>query len=92
VARADRLPLKIRAARWAGTVVRVTRRPFRSVLLAAPGLAGAYWIAVGVGQIAGHIFARGLAWWVTAVVGGVFLVRVGSEINATPTAPRQPDE
>jgi hypothetical protein len=92
VARADRLRLKLRAARWAGTAVRITRRPVRWVLLAAPGLAGAAAIAVGAGEVAGHVFGHGLALWAGLLVGGVFLVRIGAEVNAAPTEPRPPDD
>ena len=70
----------------AGTVVRITRRPFRSALRAAPGLVGAAAIAIGIGQVAGH-YAAGLAWWVALGVGGVFVLWFGAEVNRVPPVP-----
>lgn len=81
-------PLKLRAAHWAGTAVRVLR-PLGRVL---PGLLGAALVAVGAGQVAGHIWHRGLAWWVAAVTGGAFLLLIGREINAAPPPPRRDDD
>lgn len=80
------------AARVAGTAVRISRRPLRSAARAAPGLAGAAGIAVGLGQVAGHVFGRGLTWWVAAAIGGAFLVRIGAEVNAAPPAPRRDED
>jgi len=92
MARPDRPPLKIRAAKWAGTVLRVGRRPVATLGRMLPGVAGAAAIAVGSGELAGHVFGRGLALWVGLVVGGVFLVRIGAEVNAPVPAPRPPDD
>lgn len=86
------LPLKIRAAKWAGTVLRVTRRPVVALFRSLPGVAGAAAIAVGAGELAGHVFGHGLALWVGLVVGGAFAVRIGAEINAPAPAPRQLDD
>jgi len=80
------------AARLAGTAVRITRRPLRSAARAAPGLAGAAGIAVGLGQVAGHVFGRGLTWWVALAVGGGFALWIGSDINRVPPAPRRDEE
>jgi hypothetical protein len=75
------------AARFAGTAVRITRRPLRSAARAAPGVAGAAGIAVGLGQVAGHVFGRGLTWWVALAVGSGFALWFGAEINASPLPP-----
>jgi hypothetical protein len=91
VARADRLPLKIRAAGWAGTAIRLTRRPARAAR-ALPGVAGAAAIAVGAGELTGHVFGHGLALWAGLAVGGVFALWLGRELNAPPPAARPPDD
>ena len=80
------------SAKFAGTVVRITRRPFRSALRAAPGLAGAAAIAIGLGQVAGHVFGRGLTWWVALAAGGAFVLRFGAEVNASLPAPRRDED
>ena len=72
---------------WAGTAVRILR-PAGRIL---PGLAGAAAVAAGLGEIAGHVFGRGLSPWVACAVAGVFGIRIGSEINQAPPPPR-PDE
>jgi hypothetical protein len=88
----DRDPLKIRAAKWAGTALRVGGRPAVTLGRMVPGVAGAAAISVGAGVIVGHVFGHGLALWVGLVVGGVFAVRIGAEINApVPVPPRDPD-
>ena len=88
----DRIPLKIRAAKWAGTVLRVTRRPAVALFRSLPGLAGAALAGLGGGEVAGHVFGRGLTPWVACVIAAVFLVRIGAEINAPAPTPRQPDD
>lgn len=81
-------PLKLRAARWAGLAVRAVL-PLGRLL---PGLAGAALVAVGLGQVAGHIWHRGLAAWVSLALGGAFLLLIGREINAAAPAPRRDDD
>ena len=83
----SRRPLRLRAARWAGIAVRVLRAPARGL----PGLLGALLVAVGLGQVAGHIWHRGLTWWVAAAIGGMFLLLIGRELNSAPPAPRRDD-
>lgn len=73
----------VRAAVIAGTLVRILR-PLGRLL---PGLAGAVLASVGAGQVAGHVFGRGLAPWVGCVVAAGFLVRIGAEVNAAPPRP-----
>ena len=82
----------IAAVAFAGTVVRITRRPFRSALRAAPAVAGAVAVALGLGEIAWQLWGRGIALGVAVAVAGVFLIRVGAEINAVPPAPRPADD
>ena len=80
----DRQPLKIRAAIRAGKFVRVMR-PLGRIL---PGTAGALAIAVGLGQVAGHVFGHRLAWWVALTVAGLFALWFGAELNAQPRVRR----
>jgi hypothetical protein len=75
-----RRPL-VTVARWAGTLVRWR------VHRALPGLAGAAAVSVGAGELAGHIFGRGLAPWVTLGVGGMFALWIGAAINQVPHPP-----
>jgi len=76
--------LKIRAARWAGLGVRALRALF------APAAAAA--VSAGLGELAGHVFGRGLAPWVALAIAGVFGLWMSSELNAAPPpAPRQED-
>lgn len=77
------MPLKLRAARWAGVTVRVLRALF------APAAAAA--VSVGLGELAGHVFGHDLTWWVALAVGGVFGLWIASEVNAAPPAPRRED-
>ena len=71
---------KLRAVRWAGLAVRVLRALF------APAAAAA--AAIGLGQLAGHIWGRGLAPWVALFVAGVFGLQLARELNTAPAAPR----
>jgi hypothetical protein len=73
----------VTAARWAGTAVRLTRPLFRSV----PGILGAAAVSLGAGELAGHIFGRGLAPWAALTVAGGFALWIGAAINAPPPAP-----
>jgi len=76
--------LKLRAARWAGVAVRVLRALF------APAAAAA--VSVGLGELAGHVFGRGLAPWVAMALAGGFGLWIASELNAAPRpAPRRED-
>jgi hypothetical protein len=79
-----RQPLKIRAATWAGTAVRGARMLF--------GPAAAAAVAIGTGELAGHIFGRGLAPWVALVIGGGFGLWISSELNSVPPPAPHPDE
>jgi len=73
------------AARAAGTAVRVGR------LLFAPAAAAA--VSAGVGELAGHVFGRGLSPWVALVMGGGFGLWMARELNSVPPpAPRQDDD
>jgi hypothetical protein len=89
MSRADlRLRLAIRAAKVAGTVVRIVRGPGRAL----PGIAGAAAVSVGLGEVAGHVFGHHLAPWVALLTAGVLLMWVGYEINRAPkSAPRDPE-
>lgn len=79
------MKLKLRAARWAGLAVRVLRALF--------GPAAAAAVSVGLGELAGHIFGRGLTWWVALAVGGGFGLWIASELNRAPRiAPRRDEE
>ena len=82
------MSLKLRVARWAGTLVRVLR-PFGRVV---PGLAGAAALSVGLGQVAGHVFGHGLTWWVALAAGGVFVLWFGAELNRVPPPVRDDSE
>jgi len=76
--------LKLRAARWAGLAVRVLRALF------APAAAAA--VSAGLGELAGHLFGRGLAPWVALTLAGGFGLWIASELNAAPQpAPRRED-
>ena len=75
-----------RAAHLAGTAVRV----LRGLMRVLPGVAGAALVSVGLGQLAGHVFHRGLSAWVTCAVAGAFLLKIGAEVNAAPP-PRRED-
>lgn len=75
------------AASAAGHVLRVARVPVRRGLPMVPGAAGAVLAAVGGGEVAGHVFGRGLSPWCSLVIGSVFLLRLGAELNRTPAAP-----
>jgi hypothetical protein len=77
-------PLKLRAARWAGLAVRVLRALFAPAAVAA--------VSVGIGELAGHVFGRGLAPWVALTIGGGFGLLLASELNRAPRpAPRRDD-
>ena len=85
-------PVTVVAARLAGTVVRITRRGLRKALSVVPGLAGAGGIAIGLGEVAGHVWQRGLTWWVALVVGGAFALWFAAELNRVPAQRRADDE
>lgn len=78
--------LKLRAARGAGVTVRWAAVAVH--VLFAPVAAAA--VSVGLGQLAGHVFGRGLAPWVALAVAGGFGLWMATELN-TPPAPRQED-
>lgn len=80
------MSLKIRAARGAGVAVRWAT--VAAHVLFAPAAAAA--VSVGLGQLAGHVFGRGLAPWVALTVAGGFGLWMATELN-TPPAPRQED-
>ena len=82
----------VAAAVLAGTALRVTRPARRTALRAAPGVAGAVMLAVAAGELASHVWHRGLGPWVGLAVAGVFALWFGAEINARPPAPRQEQE
>jgi len=82
----------VAAAVFTGHALRLTRRALRKALSVVPGLAGYAAIAVGVGQVVGRVWGRGLTWWVALVVGGAFLVVIGAEINQPASAPRRSDD
>jgi len=67
-------------------------RVLRGLMRMVPGLAGAALVSTGLGQAAGHVFHRGLSIWVTCIVAGAFLIRVGAEVNASPAAPRRDED
>jgi hypothetical protein len=77
----------VRLAAWAGTLVRVTRRPVATARQAALGVLGAVAVAVGAGEVAEHVFGRHLALWVALVVGGAIAMFFGAELNREPPAP-----
>lgn len=62
------------AAGWASGRVLASGRSL-------PSLAGAVLVSVCAGGFAGHVFGHGLTPWVAGVVGGVFLLWIGTEIN-----------
>lgn len=80
------------AATGAGTVVNVLngRRP-RAIYRMIPGIAGAALAATGIGELAGHVFGRGLAPWVACTVAAWFLLQIGRELN-TPPVPVSSEE
>ena len=82
----------IAAAALAGSVVRITRGPFRSAVRAFPGVAGAGAVAYGCGEVVQRVFGRGLGWPAGLMVAGMFVLWFGAELNRIPPAPRQPDE
>lgn len=49
-----------------------------------PSLAGAVLVSVCTGGFAGHVFGHGLSPWVGGLVGGVFLLWIGTELNRAP--------
>lgn len=79
-------------ARLAGSVVRITRGPFRSAVRAAPGVLGAAAVAAGCGEVVQRVFGRGLGWPAGLVVAGVFALLFGRELNQPPPAPRREDD
>lgn len=84
-----RLKWLIRAAKVAGTAVRLARGPGRAL----PGIAGAAAVAVGLGEVAGHVFGHHLTPWVALLAAGALSMWVGHELNgAPPPAPRDPGE
>jgi hypothetical protein len=76
--------LKLRLARAAGVLVRVLRALF------APAAAAA--VSAGLGELAGHVFGRGLAPWVALTVGGVFALWMAAELNAVPPPAPRPED
>ena len=75
----------IRAATWAGRAVRAGRALF--------GPAAAAAVSIGLGELAGHVFGRGLAPWVALVIGGGFALWISSELNSVPPPPApRPDD
>lgn len=79
----------LRAARWAGTLVR-----WRFHLM-LPGLTGAALVSLGAGMVVGHVFGHGLAVWTVLALSGGFLLWIGAAMNQAPRAPRgsqQPGE
>lgn len=78
--------LALRAARWAGLVTRWSAVAAHALF--APAAAAA--VSIGLGQLAGHVFGRGLAPWVALAVAGGFGLWMATELN-TPPAPRQED-
>lgn len=80
----DRRLWKIRAAKWAGLAVRAGRMLF--------GPAAAAAVSVGTGELAGHIFGRGLAPWVALLLGGGFGLWIARELNSVPPPPPRRDE
>jgi hypothetical protein len=63
----------VTAAGWvAGRVLRVAPT--------VPGVAGAGLVSLGAGEVTGHVFGHGLAPWVAAAVGGVFLLLLDRRI------------
>jgi len=81
----------VAAAVFTGTALRITRRALRKAVSVVPGLAGAAGIAIGLGQVAGHVWGRGLTWWVALVVGGAFALWISADLNRVPRAPRRDD-
>jgi hypothetical protein len=69
-----RRPL-VRLAVAAGTLIRF------GVHRALPGVLGMAAVSVGAGELAGHIFGRGLSPWVGLVVAGGFALVAGAEVN-----------
>lgn len=53
----------------------------RRCLPALPGVAGAVAVSLGVGQITGHIFGRGLGPWVTLLVAGGFALAIDRQTS-----------
>lgn len=80
----------IAAAGFAGTVVRITRRPFRLALRAVPGVAGAALAVAGLWVIAERLWGRGVALGVAMLAGSVFLLWFAAEVNRVPP-PRPPE-
>ena len=66
----------VRAAAWAGTAVRAARALF--------GPAAAAAVSAGIGELAGHVFGRGLAPWVALALGGAFGLWMARELNSVP--------
>jgi hypothetical protein len=78
--------LAVRVAVIAGTAVRADRMLF--------GPAAAAAVSVGVGELAGHVFGRGLAPWVALAAGGAFGLQLARELNSVPppVLPRHDDD
>lgn len=53
---------------------------FLASLPLVPGIAGAAMISLGAGELAGHLFGRGLTPWVALMVGGVFALLLDRRI------------
>lgn len=86
VVAARRQRLALRTARWTGTAARWSAVAAHALF--APAAAAA--VSAGLGQLAGHVFGRGLAPWVALTVAGGFGLWMATELN-TPPAPRQED-
>jgi len=82
-----RTRLLVGLATAAGTLLRAGRGPVRAL----PGLAAAAAVSVGLGELAGHVFGRGLAPWVALTAGGVFALRLAAELNHVPPPPARDD-
>lgn len=65
----------VRIAILAGTLVKIGAHRM------LPGVAGAALVSAGGGQIAGHVFGRGVAPWVAITLAGVFVLLAAAETN-----------
>lgn len=85
-----RLRLLIRAAKVAGTAVRLVRGPGRAL----PGIAGAAAVTLGAAIVVHAVFRQVPAVGVAALVAGVFALLLGAEVNGTARRrpPRDLDE
>ena len=56
------------------------------------GPAAAAAVSVGAGELAGHVFGRGVAPWVALLLGGGFGLWMARELNSVPPPPPHRDE